>query len=152
MGIIPFFVQVKEAYRRKCLSFHPDLVEPAARAAAEARFKELSSAYQMITRAANTASTTGRTRGHGFDANNQAWNSWRQQYGHARGSAGVPQGGRFSNGVIAAVIAAPLMLLGYWMQHSSEKAYNRGSTLQQIRPHGLLHPPVSWFSKLELSR
>ena len=42
--------QIKDAYRRLCLQHHPDLCPPAQKAAAERYFKEISSAYQQLSR------------------------------------------------------------------------------------------------------
>jgi hypothetical protein len=40
--------QVKEAYRRLCKQYHPDLVAPAQQATATLRFKEVIEAYQLL--------------------------------------------------------------------------------------------------------
>jgi DnaJ-class molecular chaperone len=42
-------VQVKDAYRRIAQKYHPDLVEPNLRPAAENYFKEVTSAYQSLS-------------------------------------------------------------------------------------------------------
>jgi hypothetical protein len=41
------------------------------------------------------------------------------------------------------VIAAPLFLLGMWLQHKSK--YGDRYSIETTRPHGLLHPPQNPF-------
>lgn len=139
-------LQVKEAYRRICLSNHPDLVEPAHKAVAEARFKEVTNAYQMIVSTINGSKYGMRGDPSARAGSSHAAGAYRWQgYGHAWGKGShqaAHHAGRFSNGVVAAVIAAPLMLLGYWLQHTTDQPYSRRSELQHARPYGLLHPPV----------
>jgi DnaJ-class molecular chaperone len=55
--------QIKEAYRRLCLQHHPDLCEVHRRAAAEAYFKEVTSAYQALTRRESRLSLQSGTCG-----------------------------------------------------------------------------------------
>jgi DnaJ family protein C protein 9 len=41
--------EIKRAYRRMALKYHPDRVPPEHKAEAEERFKEIVIAYQMLT-------------------------------------------------------------------------------------------------------
>ena len=64
-------------------------------------------------------------------------------------AAAAAAGGKthtYSNGVVGAVIAAPLLLLGMWLQHKSV----RGSAWDSTRPHGLLHPPQNPYLREDL--
>lgn len=56
--------------------------------------------------------------------------------------------GKYSNGVVAAIIAVPLVLLGMWLQHKSNSpAY---SDEMAYRPNGFLSPPVNPYLRDDL--
>jgi len=51
--------QIKNAYKKQSLRFHPDVVPAHARPAAEARFKQLSAAYSTALSATKAGAVKG---------------------------------------------------------------------------------------------
>ncbi|KAH7621752.1 hypothetical protein Ndes2526B_g02567 [Nannochloris sp. 'desiccata'] len=128
--------EVKDAYRRLCMQHHPDLCPPDQKLAAEKYFKEITEAYTRLSRQASSA--------HASTSSQAAHAHW------ARGAAAAAahaKPGHYSNGVVGAVIAAPLFLLGMWLQHKSKYGQETGDIM---RPHGILHPPQNPFLREDM--
>lgn len=131
---------VKEAYRRLCLQYHPDLCPKDARPHSETAFKEISAAYTALTKGAG--GHTGNTQtgpGGAYYRYSSAYHT------HAR-RGGV---GKFSNGVLAAVLAAPLAMLGFMLQRKKDEVMSIGGEMK-IRPYGFFHPPVNPYLRDDL--
>eukprot|EP00884_Botryococcus_braunii_P021146 jgi/Botrbrau1/7715/Bobra.0159s0147.2 len=121
--------EVKQAYRKLCLEWHPDLVSADRRAEAEKVFLEISAAYERLSGGSQqtgwrNASSPGYTRGP------QSWSRPVQ---------------RFSNLGVAMWLSIPLILVGVYVGQSYPRlAQDLG------RPHGLWYPPVNPFLKDEV--
>lgn len=158
-------VQVKDAYRRLCLQHHPDMCSEHLRPAAEQYFKDVTGAYARLTKRGGFLAATNSAR---LAASMSISLTSALFTGRADGSAAHwPEGGaarwpagaagaaarkaaapRYSNGVVAAVIAAPLVLLGFWLQAKRRAVAN--SEELSLRPHGLLNPTVNPFLREDL--
>lgn len=123
--------EIKAAYRRAALQFHPDLCDdPARRAAAEAHFKDLSAAYQRLTR----GGAAGGARAASYAGSAAEW---------AARTRAPP---RFSNGVLAALLAVPLILTGVHLSHSLDRMAG-----EAWRPDGSFwNPPENPFLRENL--
>lgn len=116
--------EVKQAYRKLCKQHHPDqhtLASLEHRQAAEQTFKEITEAYQRLT---------------------------ARNFPQARHA---PRKKTYSNGVVAAIISAPLTMLGAKMAWESQQEDAQGRRqLPGWRPHGMLSPPVNPFLREDL--
>jgi hypothetical protein len=125
------------------LQHHPDLCAQHQRPAAEKYFKEITAAYTKLAKDYNTrrATSSGPTASTSYHYSTA---------GYARTAAAHPK--RYSNGVVGAVIAAPLAMLGIWLSYKS--SYNDigggidPTSLQRI--HGWWHPPENPFARDDL--
>lgn len=118
-------LEIKAAYRQACFKHHPDLVEARLRPSAELHFREISEAYQRLSRGARPAGAHQRGGG-----------------GTGPGSAGP----RFSNGIVGAVLTIPLVLTGVHLsQHST-----LGTEDAIWRPHGIFQPPHNPYLRDDL--
>ena len=97
--------------------------------------------YNNILSNFSTAEASGSTSYATAGASAAAHAHWA-----ARNAAAGP--GKYSNGVVAAVVAAPLFLLGLWMQRKSQSPYLKSGF--STRPDGLLNPPVNEYLREDL--
>lgn len=125
------------------MQFHPDLCAPSERTAAAELFKEITAAYTKLTRGGANA----HVRNAAYTPE-QAAAQWARSAAAAAGGAGGRGPTKYSNGVVGAVIAAPLVLLGMWLQHKS----SRGTIdfADTTRPNGILLPPENPFLRDDL--
>jgi len=123
-------MQVKEAYRKLAFKFHPDLVTPDDKVAAEKSFKEISEAYAKLT---------GRTPTSDWQGGGQSY-----QYSRSQGGAGLRVAARFSNSTVALIILGPLIFTGVFLGQKYNKVVE-----DAWRPHGLFQAPVNKFLREE---
>ncbi|KAK9824177.1 hypothetical protein WJX72_008336 [[Myrmecia] bisecta] len=119
--------EVKRAYRKACLRHHPDLSPPAQRAEAEASFKQVSEAYNLLSKGGPSRGQEG----HAFGNRQRA--TWTSS-----------QARRFFNRGLAIIICVPLVLTGIRIGMAYPKF-----TSEAWRGHGLMNPPVNPFLKDE---
>ncbi|GMH44095.1 hypothetical protein BSKO_12029 [Bryopsis sp. KO-2023] len=119
--------EIRSAYRRLCLKFHPDVCPPNQKHEAERLFKEVTEAYTALSKGEGS---------HGVPKNYNP-NGSRGGGGYQWGSFHRP---RISNRVIGLMISVPLILTGVRIGMSYEK-YKEESG----RSDGLLYPPVNPF-------
>ncbi|GAB4814963.1 hypothetical protein N2152v2_002009 [Parachlorella kessleri] len=137
--------QIKEQYKKLAKQHHPDLCPLAQRQAAETQFKELTAAYTRLTaRGASyhQASSDWRAAYAETVANGH---SGQQYYARAPGGVSSRVQTKFSSGVVAAVLALPLILSGIHLA----RAYNSLSQ-DPWRPGGVLAPPRNPYLRDDL--
>ena len=71
------------------------------------------------------------------------------KYGYSAAYTTTRSVPKYSNGVVGAVIAAPLVLLGIWLQHKLSQTHSDDPVVHP-RPHGLFHPPVNPYLRDDL--
>ncbi|KAL3154322.1 hypothetical protein ABBQ32_013805 [Trebouxia sp. C0010 RCD-2024] len=120
--------QVKQAYKKLALRWHPDLLPVRERQQAEATFKDISAAYAKIVQG-------GRIR--------QAGPRYSTQ-GGARAVADAKASPSFINALLAFCLCVPLVLTGVQFG----KTYPKWQE-QSGRPHGIMSPPVNPWLKAE---
>lgn len=120
--------QVKQAYKKLALRWHPDLLPVHERQQAEATFKDISAAYTKITQG-------GRIR--------QLGSRYSSQEG-ARAEPNAKASPSFTNALLAFCLCVPLVLTGVQFG----KTYPKWQE-QSWRPHGIMSPPVNPWLKTE---
>ena len=71
------------------------------------------------------------------------------KYSYTAANTAIRNAPKYSNGVVGAVIAAPLVLLGIWLQHKLSQTHSDDPVVHP-RPHGLFHPPVNPYLRDDL--
>lgn len=79
--------ELKKAYRREALRWHPDRHQGAEKASAEARFKKISAAYQELSKPG------GRSTAYGASTSGQGYGSGRSSAYASSGGYRPPPGG-----------------------------------------------------------
>ena len=113
------------------------------RSTAERQFKEVSAAYSALQ---NSWSDAGSENA----ATSAGGSYYRYSAAYSKAESGSSQ--TFSNGLVAAVLSAPLVLLGFWMERKSSytSTASGASEEMKIRPYGFFHPPVNPYLRDDL--
>lgn len=125
--------QVKQAYKKLALRWHPDLLPAHERPQAEALFKDISAAYERITQGGSITHS-----GSGYST---------ASYSSQRGARVVPDtkaSPSFTNAVVAFCLCVPLVLTGVQLG----KTYPKWQE-QSWRPNGIMSPPINPWLKAE---
>jgi curved DNA-binding protein CbpA len=129
--------EVKRAFREQVKTCHPDLLEKNAsestKRALEAKFKVLNGAYSAITK-----SHSAGHFGHGGQA------------GSAQFYRAATRPRAVSNGLLAAVLAGPLVMLGFMISRRGTEGPTEHTGEMKIRPYGFWYPPHNPFLKDDL--
>lgn len=117
--------QVKQAYKKLALQWHPDLCPAQERAQAEAAFKNIAAAYARISKGEQIKQSRIRYSSHA---------------GTRRMPAAETSG--FTNVMVAVCLCLPLVLTGVQFG----KTYPKWEE-QSWRRHGIMSPPVNPWLK-----
>lgn len=114
--------EVKAAFRRLSLEYHPDLNKGPT----TEKFVAINKAYTALTKPHGRSATA----------------SGQQFYRAAKPKA--------SNGILAGVLVGPLVMLGFYMSKSQDvEAVTKGGALKS-RPYGFWYPPHNEFLRDDL--
>lgn len=125
--------QVKQAYKKLALRWHPDLCAAKERSEAEAAFKDITAAYTRIIKGSSAPGTRPR----------YATQPYGTQPGAKRMSGSEPSP-RFTNMLVAFCLCVPLVLTGVQFGKTFPKWEE-----QSWRRHGIMSPPVNPWLKDE---
>lgn len=124
--------QVRQAYRALAKQYHPDLCTPESRPEAELVFKQIAAAYNHVTQGT-----------HQYPNHHNVHRKSASSPGQNGSTRSAPN--QYSNGVLALMLAAPLLLTGVLYGRSSQNWQE-----QTWRTRGLLSPPHNPWLKNEL--
>lgn len=122
--------QVKEAYKRLALRWHPDLCPDHERNQAEAAFKDIAAAYARISKGGIRSQAQPRYS--------------TQAHAGTRKMAGGQASPSFTNALVAFCLIVPLVMTGVQFG----KTYPKWEE-QSWRRHGIMSPPVNPWLKEE---
>lgn len=115
--------EVKAAYRRLCLRYHPDMCPPHLKEKAGHLFRQISEAYTAMMSGARQPPPH-------YSSTNTGGSHWSPPRARVR----------FSNRIVAMLISLPVILTGIRIG----MAYS-DLTRESGRIHGLINPPVNPF-------
>jgi hypothetical protein len=152
LGVGPSATQqeIKEAYRKLCKQYHPDLATQRSAQSLmsgmhaqdlevnqkhyERTFKEISAAYAALTK-----------RGSGVSPSHYYHEGYRQAYQHS-GNARM----KFSNSALALVLTVPLVLVGFMVERKKDQMEIEAGGEMKIRPGGFWVPPYNPYLRDDL--
>eukprot|EP00873_Tetraselmis_striata_P003718 jgi/Tetstr1/423982/TSEL_014593.t1 len=116
--------EVKQAYRKLCVQFHPDLAPGLGREACDAKIKEINAAYTAILKGPVAHPHANRT------------------YSAAGGTTWAKKPRGFSPGILAVILGFPILAGGIRFA-----LFYNNLERDTGRRYGLMNPPVNEFLK-----